>query len=178
MTEGIPKVESFDWGKSPIAEAYRLLDATDPQDLHEKYVALEQIAFKSPDRMVLWDYDNPDLVQNKVKEILENADTSSMDEYELERRKRILWFWYHHAISAASWHQDKEKMKFFSEKAMEYEDESNILTRTMFFLLNDRIQDAEDWVNNPSVDSDIDISGDIETCKEMIENYKKTGLFF
>jgi hypothetical protein len=178
MTEGIPKVESFNWEESPLAEAYRLLGAIEPQDLYKKYVALEQIAFTSPDKMVLWDYDNPDLVHNKVKEILENADTSSMDEYELERRKRILWFWYHHAISAASWHQDKEKMKFFSEKAMEFEDDSNILTRTMYLLVHDKVEEAEEWVNNPSVDPSIDITGNIETYQEMIENYKKTGWLF
>jgi hypothetical protein len=69
-------------------------------------------------------------------------------------------------------------MKFFSEKAMEFEDDSNILTRTMYLLVHDKVEEAEEWVNNPSVDPSIDITGDIETCQEMIENYKKTGWLF
>ncbi|MEQ1500434.1 MAG: hypothetical protein ABL917_03640 [Parcubacteria group bacterium] len=169
MTEGAPKIENFDWGKSPIVEAYRLLGATEPQDLYKKYCIAEQMAFK--DRT--WDYNDSYQIQNKVKEIIEDADTTGMDEYEAERRKRILWFWYHHAISVAGWKKDKEKMKFFSEKAMEYEDDSNVLTRTMYLLVHDRIEEAEEWIKSSSVDP---VSQeDIETCEEMIENYKKTG---
>lgn len=169
MLEKAPELENFDWEKSPMAEAYRLLGAVEPQELHKKYCEVEQVAFKDG----TWDYDNPDQIQNKAKEIIENADTSVMDEYELERRKRILWFWYHHAISVAGWKKDKEKMKFFSEKAMEYEDESNVLTRTMYLLVHDRIDEAEEWIKSSSVDP-VSLE-DIETCKEMIENYKKSG---
>ncbi|MBP9836808.1 MAG: hypothetical protein KBC78_03160 [Candidatus Pacebacteria bacterium] len=176
MSEKLPKIEGFDWEKSPMSEAYRLLGAIDPQDLQNKYTAAEQIAFKSRVVPIMWDYNNPDQIQNKVKEIIEQADTSGMDEIELEIRERIIWFWYHHAISVAGWHKDKEKMKFFSEKAMEYEDESNVLTRTMYLLVHDRIEEAEDWIKLRSIDP---VSQeDIETCKEMIENYKKTVGFW
>jgi hypothetical protein len=157
--------ESFDIQKSPMRDAYLMLGATTPLELSQAYTKLENPIFISR----VWDYDDPDQPQNKIKEMLEVVDEGGLTEDEKEWRKEILWFWYHHAISVAGWKRDKEKMKVFSEKAMEYEDPSNMLTRTMYLLAHDRIEEAEEWADSKAGDVDED------TAREMIENYKKIG---
>lgn len=161
-----PKIpDVFDIEKSPIKEVYILLDAKCPKDLHDKYVKVEQILFKSHE----WDYDNAHQIQNKVKNILESLGEEGLTEDEKEWRDEILWFWYHHAISCSDWKRDKEKMKEYSAKALEYQDNPNILTRTMYLLSHDKIDLAQDWVK--SQDGDLDVG----TAEEMINNYKTLG---
>jgi hypothetical protein len=66
---------------------------------------------------------------------------------------------------------DKEKMREFSTKALGYQgdDHPNILTRTMYLLAHDRIEEAEAWVESKNGDADE------ESAQEMIDNYKKIG---
>lgn len=158
----------FDKEKSPMREAYDLLGATTPLELSNLYSKKENPSFISHE----WDYDNPDQIQNKVKNILENVNESELTEDEREWREEILWFWYHHAISCANWKKDKEKMKEFSQKALEYQGNNpNILTRTMFLLAHDQIEEAEEWVQSKEGDEDHG------TALEFIENYKEFGFF-
>ena len=160
--------QQFDIENSPMREAYGLLGATTPLELSNLYSKQENPSFISQE----WDYDNPDQIQNKVKCILENVDESELTEDEREWREEILWFWYHHAISCANWKKDKEKMKEFSQKALEYQGNNpNILTRTMFLLAHDNIEEAEEWVQSKEGDDDH------KTALEFIENYKKFGFF-
>ncbi|MST04029.1 MAG: hypothetical protein EXS49_00460 [Candidatus Pacebacteria bacterium] len=162
------KQEGFDLKKSPIREAYIILGATTPLELNKLYTEQDQLLFISRK----WDYDEKDQIPNRIKDILENADQIGLTEEEKEWRSEILWFWYHHAISCANWKRDKEKMKLFSEKALEYQDNNpNILTRTMFFLAHDQIEKAEEWVVSKIEDPDHD------TATEIIANYKKNGFF-
>lgn len=163
--EDAPKLEEFDFQKSPLKEAYVILGATTPLELRSRYVDEEQPAFKDG----TWDYDNPGQIQNIIKEILESVPSDQLEGKEKYWRDLTLWFWYHHAITVAGWKKDKEKMKYFSEKAMEVEDTSNILTRTMYLLVHDKIEKAEEWVNSKKGNDDE------ETAREMLENYKKIG---
>jgi hypothetical protein len=163
--------ESFDIEKSPMREAYLMLDATTPFELSRNYVKYEQVLFKSGK----WDYDNPEQTQNKIKQILESVDASNLTEEEVEWRNEILWFWYHHAISVAHNNKDKEKMKFFSTKALEYQDDNpahNPLTRTMYLLSHDKIKEAEDWLDSKKGHPDE------EYGREIIDYYKKNGWFW
>ena len=52
--------------KSPLKEAYILLDAKDPGGLDTKYREKDQILMKS----VSWDYKSPTLLIHKIKDIL------------------------------------------------------------------------------------------------------------
>ena len=161
-----PSIESFDIENSPLKDVYRLLDAKTPLELSNKYTASEQPAFK--DRT--WNYNDPEQIQNVVKDILEAVDENTLDEDERFWRNQILWFWYHHAISAAGWMKDKEKQKQFSEIAVSFgEEHINILTKVMHLLLHDRVEEAEEWSKSNQDDPDY------ETAIEMLDNYRTYG---
>jgi hypothetical protein len=158
----------FNIEKSPMKEAYEMLGATTPIELMNLYSKGENPSFISKE----WDYDNPDQFQNKIKNILESVDEAELTEDEKESRDEILWFWYHHAISCADWKRDKEKMKEYSAKALEYQGNNpNILTKTMFLLAHDKIEDAEEWAESKEGDADY------ETALLLIENYKEHGFW-
>ncbi len=160
--ESIP---SFNPETSPLREAYSLLGATTPLELSQKYTEAENPSFIDK----TWDYNDPEQIQNKVKNILENTDESRLTEEEIEWREEILWFWYHHAMSCANWKQDAEKRKEFADMAMKYEKPYNILTRLMYFLAHGKVKEAEEWIESKSGDADQ------ETGTEFIESYKKNG---
>lgn len=157
----------FDTETSPMKEAYRLLAATTPLELSELYTKQDQLLFASR----TWDYDVPDQIPNRIKSILESINEDDLTAEERMWRNDILWFWYHHAISCATWKGNKEKMREFATKALEYQDNDhpNILTRTMFFLAHDRVHEAEEWVLSQSE------AADYETGVAMVEDYKKYG---
>jgi hypothetical protein len=165
MEQNTGNQEIFDVEKSPMREAYHLLGATTPLELSQLYTKQDQLLFIPK----TWDYNNPDQIQNKIKTILENMDETGLTEDEKEWRNEILWFWYHHAISCANWKQEKEKMKEFSAKALQYQDNPNILTRTMFLLAHDRMDEAEEWVQSKEGDDDH------ENAVTMINEYKEHG---
>lgn len=158
----------FNIENSPIKELYLLLDAKTPLELHNKYVAHEQELFKSQE----WDYDNPEQIQNKVKEALEAVDPNLLTEEEQKWRREILWFWYHHAISCAIGKKDKLKAIEYSEKALSLQDydHPNKITKVLNLLLNDKLEEVEEFVKTIDVDKD--------TAEGLIEDYKKYGGFF
>lgn len=80
-----------------IRDAYELFGAKNAKEFHDLYVKEDQRLMKARK----WDYDNPELLVNKAKNILESLNRSELDEGENEWVQEILWFWYHHAISAA-----------------------------------------------------------------------------
>ena len=84
-----PLEDNFEIKKSPIHEAYILLNASSPLELHMKYTEEDQRLMKEH----AWDYKNADLVTNKVKEILENIDPLMITNDERDWRQEILWFW-------------------------------------------------------------------------------------
>ena len=107
---------------SPLKEAYALLGAHTPLELSQRYDARDQELMKAK----AWDYNNPTLITNRIKEILEAADVTKLTDDEKEWRQNILWFWYHHAISCAvARYHDKEKVKEYAAKALEYQSEDH-----------------------------------------------------
>ena len=159
--EKVPEI--FDFEKSPIKEAYVLLGATTPLELSRRYTEEEQVLFKN----YTWDYDNPEQIQNRIKEILESVPEAELSPEEADWRNEILWFWYHHAISVSMWKKDREKAKFFSEKALEYQDNGNILTKLLYLLCRDEVVEAEKWIVENENDTDV------ETARELLEEYKQ-----
>jgi hypothetical protein len=162
--------KQFNIENSPIREAYELLGAKDPLELHKLFSEEDQRLMKSKE----WDYENPDLITNKVKNILEFADESSMAEDEIFWRQEILWFWYHHAISTAVYRYiDKELAKEFADKALSLQDEDhpNKITKLLALLVNNKLEEAKEWKKN------IPVGDETQTAKELIEEYER-GEFF
>lgn len=151
--------------KAPnLRSAYELLGVDNIFDLQKRYTEEDQKLMKSNS----WDYDNSDLVTNKVKHILEQVDASGLTEEEQEWRNEILWFWYHHAISCAIWlKQDKAAAQGYATKALELQgdDHPNQITRLLYLLVNDRYEEAKEWATN--VKDEIEK----ETAKDIIEEW-------
>lgn len=164
---GIEK-NSFEAAKSRIKEAYFLLNARTPLELNNLYTAEDQKLMKSGS----WDYNNSDLIINRVKTILEDSGEDGLTDEEKKWRKEILWFWYHHAISCAVFlHKDKEAAKRYITKALEYKDADhpNKITDILGLLIEDRIVEAEELAEKMDTDK--------QTAVELIQEYKKNGLF-
>lgn len=161
--------QQFNIEASPIREVYELLGAKTPFDLElsNKYSDAEQVLFKSQE----WDYDNPNQIQNKAKVILESVDPEALIEDEKDCRQEILWFWYHHAISCAIWKRDRAKAIEYSDKALELQGENhpNKITRVLNLLVNDKVDEAEEFVKTVETDK--------EKADGLIQDYKE-GKFF
>ena len=137
----------FSVDKSPMSEAYVLLRANNPATLSERYTEEDQKIMNAQ----LWDYQNFELITNKIRLILEAVDLNYLSAEESYWRSNILWFWYHHAISCAIWrYSDKERAKKFSQKALSYQPKGhpNKLTRLFYLLLHDDSVAAEKWRKN------------------------------
>jgi hypothetical protein len=165
------KVEKLDIEKSPIREAYELLGARTPLELSNLYSERDQELMKSYE----WDYNNPELITNKIKNILETIDPESLTEDEKEWRQEIIWFWYHHAISCASRrYNDKEAAQRYAVKALEMqpEDHPNKITRLLFYLVHDRVEEAEEWIAALAPDDE-----EKDTAESLLHDYKEIGFF-
>ncbi len=165
------KSQNFDIESSPLKEVYKLLGATDPIDLYRLYSIEDQKLFKAQK----WDYNNPELIINVIKDIFEKVDINLLSDIEKEWRQELLWFWYHHATSIAIYiYKDKKLAKFYVKKALEYksDDNPNKITQLMDFLINDQLKEAESLCKI--------ISDDVEriTAEETINEYKKIGGLF
>lgn len=152
-----------------IQSAYELLGVDNGFDLNKRYVEEDQKIAKSGQ----WDYDNPGLITNKIKNILEQMDPSGLAEEEQEWREEILWFWYHHAISCAIWKkQDKVAAQEYAAKALEHQlisqpdaEKRNQITTLFSLLLNDKIEEAKEWAKN------INDEVEEETAKDIIKEW-------
>ena len=168
--EKIDKINTFVLEKSPAKEAYILLGAKNPKELFVLYAKEDQKLFKSG----AWDYKNPVLKINKVKNILENIKPQELSVNEKDYVKETIWFWYHHAISSAIWkYKDREEAKKFSALALEKQsaDSPNQITKILDFLVNDKVEEARKFVT--SIKKEPEKSSAIE----LIEEYEQ-GKFF
>ena len=151
-----------------LSDAYALVGVESAQGLHKAYCIEDQILMKSG----TWDYKNPFLLTNRVKEILLALDPNSLDEHEREWRQEILWYWHHHAISSALWiHKCRSEALSFATEALKYQDSDhpNKLTRLLYLLIQDKLAEAETWADE-IVDEKIEAA-------ELLQEYK-AGKFF
>ena len=152
-----------------LQNAYKLLEVDNVFDLHKRYLEEDQKLMKSGQ----WDYDNPDLLVNKVKNILEQVDVSKLSEEELEWQQEILWFWYHHAISCAVFKkQDKTAAQKYATKALEHQlisqpdpEKRNQITNLLYLLVNNRYEEAKEWAVQIKIDYEKD------TAQSIIEEW-------
>lgn len=130
-----------------LQEALGLLQASSPSELARKFIEEDQRLLKTG----AWDYKNPELVINKVKELVERVvdDGFAKDDKETDRELRdILWFWNHHATGKAIWsYKDKIKAREFSTRALKYQtaDNPNQITRLLYLLAHDQASEAIAW---------------------------------
>lgn len=162
--------KKFEITISPMREAYELLGAHTPLELSNLYSEEDQKLMKSQS----WDYNDSNLVTNKIKNVLETVDISKLTNEEKDWRNEILWFWYHHAISCAVWkYKDKEKAKEYSSKALELQNKNhpNKVTKLLDLLVDDKTEEAEKWVNQ------ISDQVEKETAASLIQQYKEGKMF-
>jgi len=164
------KKQGLEVTNGPLRDAYSLLGARSPLELSNLYTVEDQKLMTTG----TWDYNNPDLVVNKVKTILEAVDSSTLTENEKEWRQEILWFWYHHAISCAvGRYKDIGAAQRYAAQALEYQPEGhpNQITKLLYFLVRDEAEEAEKWAGS------IQEEPEKTTAAELLEHYR-AGLFF
>jgi hypothetical protein len=163
--------ESSETSNSPLSEAYKLVGATTPLELQRLYSEEDQRLWKKGE----WDYNNPDLITNKIKEILEDINPMELSAEELEWREEMLWFWYHHATSVAlnSNHKDNQAAQEYVAMALAYKSEGNPnkITQLLYFLVNDQIKEAEEWAKT------ITEEPEKSSARDLIKEYKEKGFF-
>lgn len=136
------KENIFNIEKSPIKEAYILLNARNPLELSNRYSAEDQKLMRSSS----WDYNNPVLIVNRVKNIIEAVNPQKLKGKEKEWTQEILWFWYHHAVSCAVWrYKDKKRAEVYTKKALEFQsvDHPNKITKLFDMLLKGKLEEAK-----------------------------------
>ena len=152
----------FNPALSPLFGAYDVLGATSPHDLYKKYVEVEQVHFKNG----TWDYNNPNLLFNKVKIFIETVGLENLAGEEEEWARELLWFWYHHAISMA-FGRDRKMAQEFASKALEIQgsEHPNQITRLLYHLVHDDVSGAELWYVH------MNEGADKLVARELIDEY-------
>lgn len=155
--------------ESPLSEVYKLLGASSPLEMSNLYTDKDQELMHSDQ----WDYDNPELITNKVKNILEELDKSNLNEDELDWSNEVLWFWYHHAISCAIKKNDQNSAQKYATKALElqHDEHPNQITKLLYLLVHDKLQEAKKWANT------ITEEPEKSTAQYQLEIYKNKGYF-
>lgn len=153
-----------------MKELYVLLGASTSKEFSNLYTKEDQKLMKSG----AWDYNNSELLVNKIKEGLKNINPDLLSPEEKDWRNEVLWFWYHHAISCAIWrYKDREKAKEYSERAIFYQDEDNPnqITKLFYLLVRDNLEEAKEWV--------MQINDDVErdTANHLLKEYQEKGSF-
>jgi len=152
-----------------FGELYSLFNVKNPDDLYDLYFEEDQKLMNS----YSWDYENNDLIVNRIKNIIETTEENKLTKKEKDTKELILWFWYHHATSCALFQKkDKEKAKLYSTKALEHvnNDNPNKITKLLYFLANDDLTEASKWAD------DIENSTEKQTALNLIKEYKSLNL--
>ena len=162
-----------------VNEAFTLLGVENFFALSRAYTREDQKLMKNQG----WDANNPDLITNKVKTILEQIDPNDLDEADREWHSEILWFWYHHAVSYAIWRaRDRALAQTYADKALALQTECqppeqgqpNWLTRLLWLLVHDKVVEAKKWMAEMPADAD-----GVERANgfELISEYERGGFF-
>ena len=144
---------------SLVDEAFTLLGVENFFALSRAYTREDQKLMKSGE----WDANDPDLITNKVKTILDQIDPHNLDEADREWYSEILWFWYHHAVSYAIWRvKDRKLSQAYADKALALQVEcqppehgqQNWLTKLLWLLVHDKVTEAKQWMAEMPADAD------------------------
>lgn len=153
-----------------LESAYALAGIHDPLALHQAYVAEDQRLMKCGK----WDYNNPNLLTNKIKKALIRIDPTTLSKEERRWRREILWFWFHHAVSCAIWiKKDREAARYYASEAVlcQGKDHPNQITRLLFLLVHERYDEAVSWA------SAITDNVERETATATLLEYQRGNFF-
>lgn len=164
--------KKFDREKSILRDVYVHFSVNDPGELQELYMKVDQELMLSGK----WDYKNPSLVTNQIKEMIEEIGIDNIKDEKEKKwiKKYILWMWYHHAISCAlSKYGDKEAALEYSITALNYQpiDHPNKITRLLYLLIRDDLASAEEWQKSITKEPE-------KSTAEFLVNLYKRGDFF
>jgi tetratricopeptide (TPR) repeat protein len=161
----------FDKSKSVLKEVYGRFSANDPGELRIVYLDADQELMKQNK----WDYGDTTQISNQIVSMIEEVGIENVkDEKEQRWIKHILWMWHHHAISCALWrYGDKQAAQFHAQKALELQpkDHPNKITRLLFYLVFDRLTEAEEWAGT------ITTEPEKTTAQYDLRLYKKGDFF-
>ncbi len=165
------KIKKFNKDQSVLKDVYIAFSVNDPGELQDLYMSEDQKLMKAKK----WDYNNPNLIPNKIKNMIEGIGISNIiDKKEKQWIQNILWMWHHHAISCALWrYGDKKATMKYSEIALKLQpdDHPNKITQLLYFLIRDEIENAEKWAKS------ITEEPEKTTAQYNIELYKKGDFF-
>ncbi len=154
-----------------LQDAYALAGVENINQLRQVYDEEDQRLMKSG----MWDYDNPRLLVNRIKAVLESdAENHLISPSESEWRREILWFWHHHAISCAIWRKkDRAAARFHATTALRYQgqDHPNQITYLLFLLVHGSFESAVRW------SSRIVDEVEKETAASLLAEYQAGGFF-
>ena len=146
--------------------AFDLFGVDSFRSLHDAYMWQDQRMFKQR----VWDYEDPLNILTMTREALEVVDPGTLNSDDRMWWYEIIWFWYHHAVSAAIRKQDKARARYFACVALAYqgEDHPNRITRLLWLLVHDQLAEARRWVFEckklgPDHETEVDILEDYES---------------
>lgn len=168
MIQDMPS--KFNRDKSVLHDVYHHFSASDPVELNNIYMEADQKLMYAED----WDYRNPDLLTNKIADMVEQVGVENVpDPKERYWISNMLWMWYHHAISCAIWrYKDKEAARRYAKRALELQPENhpNKITRLFYLLLHDKIDEAQNWAKKITTEPE-------KTTAKQILSEHKSGTF-
>ncbi|MEK7099428.1 MAG: hypothetical protein AAB916_02830 [Patescibacteria group bacterium] len=146
-------------------EAFDLFGVNSFRALHDAYMQKDQDKFL----FNTWCYDDPTDILVQTREALEAIDPGVLDEDDRMWWYEIIWFWYHHAISASIRKLDKARARYFACMALAYQDPNhpNRITRLLWHLVYDRLAEARRFVYECQR-----LGPDHETEVELLEDYE------
>jgi hypothetical protein len=146
-----------------VSEVFVLLGVDNFKDLSLAYSREDQVLMKSQ----AWNAYNSSLITNRVKAILEQIDPEDLGESDRMWRDEILWFWYHHAVSCE---RNRIQAQSYADKALglQSDDHPNQITKLLWFLTHDKVNNAKEWVAKIPTDS-----VEHQTGIDVIEAYEE-----
>lgn len=131
-------------------KAFEILFVRNFEELHSAYIT----SYKQLTRTARWDATKSFLSVNRIKKILEEIDPDHLNESERMWRAEILWFWYYKTICCPGWDTNLELIKHYAGKALEFQKEghqdgmaqANRITKLLYILVHDRVDQAEEWM--------------------------------
>ncbi len=131
-------------GNNLLQKIFKEFGVKDMYELDRSNLEYDQKVIKEN----LFDENDPDLLNNRIKDRLLDIDLNELEKYERQIIQGILWLWYHHATTVAIWRdKDLSKARSLCKKAIDnlYPEHPNKITPMIHLLLHGKIEEARRW---------------------------------
>ena len=101
-----------------------------------------------------------------MKAILEQIDSSELNDSDRMWRNEILWFWYHHAVSCE---RKRAQAQAYAAKALKLQgdDHPNRITKLLWLLTHDKMDEAKQWMAEAPAEADeVEHQTGLDTIRE------------